>query len=128
MPNLDSLLISLGFLSGSLFLARILVSSFFNVYSTFFKPRKNLALRYGPGSWAIVTGASDGIGKAFCFDLALQGFKICLVARNKEKLQRVETELQEHLRKNKKEKVETKIILFDFSKSAEPKELEKLFS
>ena len=26
-------------------------------------PRKDLKARYGEGSWALITGASDGIGK-----------------------------------------------------------------
>ncbi|KAG6879160.1 hypothetical protein C0992_004693, partial [Termitomyces sp. T32_za158] len=33
-------------------------------------------------AWAVVTGASDGIGKEFAFELAKAGFNILLVARN----------------------------------------------
>lgn len=29
-------------------------------------PAPNLTKRYGDGSWAVVTGASDGIGRGFC--------------------------------------------------------------
>ena len=29
----------------------------------FVLPRRNLQSRYGQGSWAVVTGASDGLGK-----------------------------------------------------------------
>ena len=39
------------------------------------------------GSWAMVTGASDGIGLGYCKELARQGFNIIMVSRNKEKLQ-----------------------------------------
>ena len=34
------------------------------------------------GSWAVVTGASDGIGKEFALQLAKHGFNIYLIARN----------------------------------------------
>ncbi|KAG6889104.1 hypothetical protein C0995_003673 [Termitomyces sp. Mi166 len=39
------------------------------------------------GAWAVVTGASDGIGKEFAFELAKAGFNVLLVARNKALLQ-----------------------------------------
>jgi len=34
------------------------------------------------GSWAVVTGGSDGIGLAMCKKLAKEGFNIVIVARN----------------------------------------------
>ena len=43
--------------------------------------------RYGPkGSWAVVTGSTDGIGKAFAMELASRGFNIVLISRNIDKL------------------------------------------
>lgn len=45
------------------------------------------------GSWALVTGASEGIGVEFCRELATRGYNIILVARRAEKLQVVATEL-----------------------------------
>ena len=45
------------------------------------------AERYGKGSWAIVTGCTEGIGKAFCFVLADLGFNLVLVSRNEKKLE-----------------------------------------
>ena len=47
------------------------------------------------GSWALVTGASDGIGRAFAFELAGKGFNLVLVARRKELLESVKRELLE---------------------------------
>ena len=49
----------------------------------------DLAERYGKGTWALVTGSSDGIGAEYAKLLALKGFNICLVSRTKSKLERV---------------------------------------
>ena len=44
--------------------------------------------------YAVVTGASDGIGKAIAKELVKRGFKVILVSRSFEKLQNVKSELQ----------------------------------
>lgn len=56
--------------------------------------RPRLAERYGIGSWALVTGASDGLGKAFAQQLAQHGFNLLLVSRTQAKLSRLRTELE----------------------------------
>ena len=39
------------------------------------------------GEWVVITGASDGIGRAMALQLAKKGFtKFLLIARNDEKL------------------------------------------
>lgn len=45
-------------------------------------------------AWALVTGASDGIGRAFAQQLCSQGFNILLHGRNASKLAGVQKELQ----------------------------------
>ncbi|MEH6535031.1 MAG: SDR family NAD(P)-dependent oxidoreductase [Psychroserpens sp.] len=45
------------------------------------------------GSWALVTGASSGIGKEYATHIASQGLNIVLVARNEKKLRSIEKEL-----------------------------------
>ena len=42
-------------------------------------PRYNFADRYGKGSWAVVTGAADGIGKQYALAFAKEGFNIVLM-------------------------------------------------
>lgn len=60
------------------------------------------------GDWAVVTGASDGIGKAFSLELARQGFNVMLVSRTQRKLEEVAAEIE-------KKNVKTKCYAFDFS-------------
>jgi uncharacterized protein len=61
------------------------------------------------GKWAIITGASSGIGKALCFEFASGGFNLVLVSRNKEALTEVAVEC------SRRSHVETEVIAADLS-------------
>mgnify|MGYP001948369068 CR=1 FL=1 len=55
--------------------------------------KKNFMREYGqPGTWALVTGGSDGIGLECCNQLANDGFNIIMVSRNQAK---IDTKLEE---------------------------------
>ena len=61
------------------------------------------------GEWAVVTGATDGIGKAYSEQLAERGMNVVLVSRTLSKLEEVASDLREKYR------IETKVIAVDFS-------------
>ncbi|GMM29196.1 ketoreductase [Martiniozyma asiatica (nom. inval.)] len=63
-------------------------------------------------NWAVITGASDGLGKEYAFQLAKKGFNIVLVSRTLAKLELVATEIKS------KYKRDTKIVAFDASTDA----------
>nr|AGO88023.1 putative short-chain dehydrogenase/reductase family protein [uncultured bacterium 122006-I05] len=48
------------------------------------------------GDWALVTGASAGIGEEFCRQLAAKGMNIAMVARRGEKLETLGSELEKN--------------------------------
>jgi len=70
-----------------------------------FGMRKNLK-KYG--SWAVVTGATDGIGKAIAKQLAKRGINIILISRSSDKLTTVAEEIGTY-------NVQVKTITYDFS-------------
>lgn len=63
----------------------------FLAYKFFFRPGKDLR-QYG--EWAVITGATDGIGKAYAFELARQGLNVLLIARSEEKLTETAQEIK----------------------------------
>eukprot|EP00796_Vickermania_ingenoplastis_P009738 gene9738-6826_t len=60
-------------------------------YLTSFNMRKKYAKS---GDWAVVTGASEGIGHAMALDLARRGFNVCVIARTQSKLDAVVQEIE----------------------------------
>lgn len=74
---------------------------------SFLSKRKDLR---GAGEWAIITGSTDGIGKAFAEELASDGLNIFLISRTTEKLYRVAQDIERVY------KVQTKVFAADFTK------------
>lgn len=63
------------------------------------------------GKWAVVTGATDGIGKSYAEELARRGFALMLISRSQDKLDDVAKLLEEQYQ------VETRTIAVDFGKT-----------
>ncbi len=59
------------------------------------KPASRKSLSDAPGNYALITGASSGIGLELATQLAAKGFDVILVARRVDKLQTLATELAE---------------------------------
>jgi len=53
---------------------------------------KNFKRKYGP--WALVAGASEGLGEAFAREIACRGLNVYLIARREEKLQELSGAIQ----------------------------------
>lgn len=68
------------------------------------------------GKWALVTGASAGIGVALARELAAHGAKIILTARRKERLEALAAELAG-------KGTETRIVVADLNDSAAPQQI-----
>jgi len=97
--------------------------SFFRFLRPFFRSSPlNLLTIYGPNSYVVITGSSDGLGKAFAFAFASLGFNLVLIARNQQKLSTVKEEILA-----KHPKITIKIIIRDFLQSNEPEFFEKLY-
>lgn len=77
------------------------------IYITFLRQPKNLK---SYGSWALITGATDGIGKAFAHQLAQHGLNLILVSRNHNKLEKISNEIQAE-----NPNTQINIVEYDFS-------------
>jgi len=65
------------------------------------------------GSWAVITGCTDGIGKEYAYALAKRKLNVVLISRSMEKLQKTAADIE------KTYGVKTQVIQADFSKGKE---------
>ncbi|KAL2332707.1 hypothetical protein Fmac_013920 [Flemingia macrophylla] len=78
------------------------------VWVMFLRPPKDLK-EYG--SWAMITGSTDGIGKAMALEFASKGLNLVLVGRNPLKLEATSKEIRDH-----GHRVEVKCVVMDMEK------------
>ncbi|PRQ40075.1 putative very-long-chain 3-oxoacyl-CoA reductase [Rosa chinensis] len=98
--------ITIGFLS----VCKSLINFVRWVWVMFLRPPRNLK-EYG--SWAIITGSTDGIGKALAFEMASKGLNLVLVGRNPSKLEATSNGIRG---KYFHEQVKVKSIVIDLAK------------
>eukprot|EP00931_Biecheleriopsis_adriatica_P031103 TRINITY_DN18269_c0_g1_i1.p1 TRINITY_DN18269_c0_g1~~TRINITY_DN18269_c0_g1_i1.p1 ORF type:complete len:361 (+),score=51.42 TRINITY_DN18269_c0_g1_i1:87-1085(+) len=89
VASLKQLLSFCGFLVGAFKLNQLLLSPLWHFY---LRPATSFAhLR---GDWAVVTGASRGLGRGYALALARRGLNVALVSRNREALEKVARECE----------------------------------
>ncbi|KAH0500627.1 Inactive hydroxysteroid dehydrogenase-like protein 1 [Microtus ochrogaster] len=91
------------------------ICDFYSLIRLHFIPRlgsrPDLIKQYG--RWAVISGATDGIGKAYAEELASRGLNMILIGQEEEKLQAVAKHIADTYR------VETVVMVADFSRGRE---------
>ncbi len=70
----------------------------------------------------IVTGATDGLGRAYCDEFAAEGFNIIIVSRTLDKLKRVADEIKKEFKG-----VQVECIEFNFEKKSTLEDYTQVF-
>lgn len=94
------------FVVGTLVLLKKFIDAIYGLYKTFLRPGRNLK-KYG--DWSIITGATDGIGRAFAEEMARKGINVLLISRTQSKLEKTMTEIQ-----TKYPNIQVRILAIDF--------------
>ncbi|KAI0743358.1 3-ketoacyl-CoA reductase [Daedaleopsis nitida] len=112
---------------GGFSVARFALKTLFVLLQTFVVSGKSLK-KYGAGkgAWAVVTGASEGIGREFALQLAQKGFNVIVSARNASALATLVTEIESKSTGDKR--VHAKAVTMDFSKLDDAAQWQKLES
>ena len=93
---------------GCLVLLRFAFHLLSSLYTFFVRPAKSLK---GFGQWGVVTGATDGIGKALAMELARKGMNVVLMSRTQSRLKDARAEIL-----SKYPKVQVEILAVDFNR------------
>lgn len=75
---------------GTIISARAFLQFLVSFYKYFLRPSKKLTKF---GQWAVVTGATDGIGKAYAMALAKKGINVLIISRTEAKLKAMKEEI-----------------------------------
>lgn len=78
---------------GALCALKLALSVAHYLFTAFLKPGASLSKFKAAKDWAVVTGATDGIGKAYAIALAKKGLNVLLVSRSQDKLEAVQQEI-----------------------------------
>jgi len=90
------------------------------IYRRYYEPPVDLVERYGP-CYAMITGATSGLGKEYAIQLAKKGFNIVLVSRDEKKLHELQVYLQSSYG------VQVEAVQLDFTKSADIENYQRLY-
>lgn len=107
-PSIIPFFIFIPALFGFFALSNLLLTFLTWTWTMFLRPPKDLT---DYGSWALITGSTDGIGKALAFDLASKGLNLLLVGRSPPKLHLTSQEIRQ-----KHPGVAIKTVVIDFDK------------
>ncbi|XP_071955286.1 very-long-chain 3-oxoacyl-CoA reductase-like [Antedon mediterranea] len=112
--ELNQAFAALGAVTASYLAFKILLSIIRALKAYFFSRSLGLNTNLAKlGKWAVVTGATDGIGKAYAEQLAKMGLNMVLISRTMSKLEETASEIVSRY------KVQTRVIAVDFCKGPE---------
>jgi len=97
---------------------------FFSLLDLAYMGRTQLRCDIKPdeSTYAIITGASSGLGTDFCHLLAKKGFNVIMVARREDRLKKLKEEIAQ------KYKVRAEYLVVDLGQEGAPKELYSMCS
>lgn len=112
----------LGYATLAYVACRLLLAAYRVIYPFFISTGVKDLVNYSGGKWAVVTGSTDGIGKGYAFELARKGMNVCLIARNKQKLDDTKAEIEA-----KYPSIDVSTVVFDFT-TADVSDYERMYA
>jgi len=109
LPSIMAFVILVWAITGLYFLASCFLNVLHFIWARFLRPGKNLKKSYG--EWAVVTGATDGIGAAMAMEFAQKGLNVVLLSRTLANLEKTKVEIEGKTRGT----VAVKIMAVDFT-------------